>query len=150
MDTEDRSVAPTVKPRKNLRDVDRAFIHAVMFELGILPMESTTLDMERALKQLSPDEQRQLKRKFRKMWRKAMKKEVGSPKGKRADAKELLAKTRLGVGKKTPSRQELNARKQLVFDQVWNAYIAPLIANFESAGEKFGKRAKPTAQAPNT
>jgi hypothetical protein len=136
------------KPKKNLRDVDRAFIHAVMFELGILPMESTTLDMERALKQLTPDEQRLLKRKFRKLWRKAMKKEVGSPKGKRADAKETAAKSRLGVGKRTPSRQELNARKQLVFDQIWKEYIAPMVANFESAGEKFGKRAaEPTAQS---
>lgn len=127
-------MSTTTKPRKNLRDVDRAFIQAVMFELGILPMEKTTLDMKRALSQLSDDEARQLKRKFRKMWRKAMRKEVGNPKGRNAATKESAAKSRLGVGKHIPSRAERNARKQLVFDQVWKELIAPLIENFENAG----------------
>jgi hypothetical protein len=125
---------PTARPRKDLRDVDRTFIQTVMFELGILPMEKTTLDMKRALSQLDPDEARQLKRKFRKMWRKAMKKEVGNPKGKNAAAKERVAKSKLGVGKHIPSRAERNARKQLVFDQVWKELIVPLIENFENAG----------------
>jgi len=134
------------KPKQQLRDVDRAFIYSVMFELGILPMEKTTLDMQRALKQLSPEEACQLKRKFRKLWRKAMKKEVGDPKGKRAKTREDAAKSRLGVGKPVPSRAELNARKQLVFDQVWREIIAPLVENFESAGDKFGKRTQSKAQ----
>jgi hypothetical protein len=118
-----------------------------MFELGILPMEKTTLDMRRALQQLSPEEARQLKRKFRKMWRKAMRKEVGNPKGKRADVKEQAAKSRLGVGKPVPSRAERNARKQLVFDQVWAEIIGPLVENFENAGGPAmpkGKRSKTT------
>lgn len=105
-----------------------------MFEAGILPMEKTTLDMRRALQQLSPEEARVLKRKFRKAWRKAMRKEVGNPTGKRAEAKAQAAKTRLGVGKHVPSRAERNARKQLVFDQFWEEIIGPLIENFENAG----------------
>ena len=133
------------KPKKILRDVDRAFIHTVMFQMGILPMESTTLDMQRALKQLTPDESRTLKRKFRKLWRKAMKKEVGNPTGKRAEVKMRATKAQLGVGKRAPSRQERNARKQLVFDMVWAEIISPMVENFEAAGEKFGKRASPTA-----
>jgi len=137
------------KPREQLREVDRAFIHSIMFELGILPIEKTTLDMQRALKQLSPEEARQLKRKFRKLWRKAMKKEVGSSKGKRAEAKEQAAKSRLGVGKPVPSRAERNARKQLVFDRVWADIIGPLVENFENAGEKRSseQRAQPKAQS---
>jgi hypothetical protein len=122
------------KPRKDLRAVDRAFIQTVMFELGILPMERTTLDMRRALEQLDADEARQLKRKFRKMWRKAMRKEVGNPKGRNSTTKERVTRSRLGVGKHIPSRAERNARKQLVFDQVWKELIAPLIENFENAG----------------
>lgn len=136
------------KPRENLREVDRAFIHSIMFELGIIPIEKATLDFQRALKQLSPEEARQLKRKFRKLWRKAMKKEVGNPKGKRAEVKEQAAKQRYGVGKPVPSRAERNARKQLVFDQVWKEIIAPLIDNFERAGEPHilaEQRAKPKA-----
>jgi hypothetical protein len=140
----------TTKPRKNLRDVDRAFIHSIMFELGILPMEKTTLDMKRVLEQLDADEARQLKRKFRKLWRKAMKKEVGSPKGKRAETKEHVAKQRYGVGKPVPSRSERNARKQLVFDQIWKEIIGPLVENFERAGEPrvlATQRAQPKAQS---
>jgi hypothetical protein len=125
----------TIKPRKVLRDVDRAFIHAVMFESGIIPMEKTTLDMRRALQQLDPEEARTLKRKFRKLWRKAMKQEIGDPKSKRADVKETAAKQKYGVGKHVPSRTERNARKQLVFDQMWEQYIVPMLINFESAGE---------------
>ncbi len=128
------SMATVNGPRKNLRDVDRAFIQTVMFEAGILPMEKTTLDMQRALKQLSPDEARQLKRKFRKLWRKAMRKEVGNPTGKHAVRKEEAAKHRLGVGKHVPSRAERTARKQLVFNQFWTEIIGPLIENFENAG----------------
>jgi hypothetical protein len=124
----------TVKPRKNLRDVDRAFIQTVMFEAGILPIEKTTLDMHRILKQLSPDEARQLKRKFRKLWRKAMRKEVGNPACKRANIKATAIESRLGLGKHVPSRGERTARKQLVFDQFWEEIIAPLIENFENAG----------------
>src|SRR5579863_7974727 len=100
----------TKPPRKDLRDVDRAFIHAAMFENGILPMEKTTLDMHRALSQLSPEEARTLRRKFRKAWRKAMRAELGTNNKKR-DLLEKNAKAKYGVGKRVPSRSERNARK---------------------------------------
>ena len=58
-------------PRANLRDVDRTFIQTVMFQCGILPMEKTDLDMRRALAQMTPEDARIVKRKFRKLWRKA-------------------------------------------------------------------------------
>lgn len=122
------------KPRENLRDVDRALIHSVMFQMGILPMEKTDLDMRRALAQLSPEEARTLKRKFRKLWRKAMRANVGN--GKTRVAKEQSAKATLGVGKHVPSRAERNARKKLVFDSLWESVIEPLVKNFENAGGK--------------
>lgn len=122
------------KPRRELRDVDRAIIQAVMFQSGILPMEKTDLDMRRALQQLSPEEARVLKRKFRKLWRKAMRAEVGN--GKTRTSKEEQQKAKLGVGKHVPSRSERNARKQLVFDKLWNEVIGPLVENFENAGGK--------------
>ncbi len=120
------------KPRENLREVDRAIIQAVMFQCGILPMEKTALDMRRALSQLSPEEARILKRKFRKVWRKAMRAEVGN--GQSRKTREASVKTRLGVGKHVPSRAECNARKQLVFDVLWNDVIEPLVKKFENAG----------------
>ena len=114
---------------KTLRDVDRALIQTVMFQAGILPMEKTDLDMRRLLQQLPPDEARILRRKFRKMWRKAMADSVGeTPK----TGSEEQAKKTLGVGKQVPSRAERNARKQLVFDRIWRDIIAPLVKVFDN------------------
>lgn len=117
-------------PRKELRDIDRAVIQAVMFENGIIPMENTLIDMRRPLKQLPPAEARAAKRKFRKLWRKAAKATVGN--GKTRSVKEEAQNRELGVGKHVPSRAERNARKQLVFDQMWNNTIGPIIENFEN------------------
>lgn len=125
----------TRKPRQNLRDVDRAFIQAVMFQLGILPMEKTDLDMRRALTQLPPEEARTLKRKFRKLWRKAMRAEVGNG-PKTRSTREASAKSKYGVGKHVPSRAERTARKKLVFDLLWEDYIEPMIKNFENPDRK--------------
>ena len=119
------------KPGKELRDVDRALISSVMFQLGILPMERTDLDMRRALTQLQPEEARTLKRKFRKLWRKAMRAEVGNG-PKTRTSKTEAAKKRLGVGKHVPSRAERNARKQLVFDVLWKNAIEPMLKRFEN------------------
>lgn len=118
-------------PRENLREVDRAFIQAVMFQLGILPMEKTDLDMRRALTQLPAEEARALKRKFRKLWRKAMRAEVGNG-PKTRNIKETSAKQKYGVGKHVPSRAERTARKKLVFDLLWKDYIEPMLKNFEN------------------
>ena len=119
------------RQRQELREVDRAFIHAVMFQLGILPMEKTDLDMRRPLRQLPPEEAQVLKRKFRKLWRKAMRAEIGNgPKSK--SARENAAKSRYGVGKHVPSRAERNARKKLVFDLLWEDVIGPMLQKFEN------------------
>jgi hypothetical protein len=122
-------------PRKELRDVDRTFIQAVMFECGILPMEKTTLDMRRALQQLPPEEARRFKRKFRKLWRKAMQEKAGA----NQKLKSEVIKQELGVGKHVPSRAERNARKKLVFDSLWKELIEPMIRRFETAAPDAGK-----------
>lgn len=122
------------KPRENLRDVDRALIQTVMFQCGILPMEKTDLDMRRALSQLPPEEARVLKRKFRKLWRKAMRADVGN--GNARSAREKAATDKFGIGKHVPSRSERNARKKLVFDKLWESVIEPLVKKFDDAGGK--------------
>ena len=118
------------KPKEHLRDVDRALIQAVMFQMGILPMEKTDLDMRIPLQQLPPEEARALKRKFRKLWRKAMRAQVGN--GNRRETRQTSAKQKLGVGKHVPSRAERTARKELVFEQLWESYIGPMIKRFEN------------------
>jgi len=115
-------------PRKNLRDVDRAIIHTVMFDQGIIPMERVDNDMRRVLAQLPPGEARALRRKFRKLWRRALKQLTQGASERNAKRIETLH----GVGKSTPSRAEFNARKQLVFDRLWSDHIEPMIRNFEA------------------
>ena len=127
-------MATTKPPRKNLRDVDRAIITAVMFEQGIVPMEQTTLDMRRVLEQLPPEEARKMRRKFRKLWRRAMEAEAGPPGKDKPTVRETRAKAHYGAGKVIPSRSERNARKQLVFSSLWRDCIEPLIRSFENAG----------------
>lgn len=118
-------------PRTVLREVDRAIIQAVMFNRGIVPMEQTTFDMRRALAQLPPEEARVLKRKFRKEWRRALKSMNTTP--SRSTHQADADKRRLGVGKTVPSRSERNARKQLVFNELWQTIICQLIENFENS-----------------
>lgn len=125
---------------ENFRAVEKALIQSVMFENGILPMEKTTLDMRRALAQLSADEARLIKRKFRKMWRKAMRAELAETRP--SEARTTMLKSSLGVGKHVPSRSERNARKTLVFKFLWNDVISPLVENFEQAGEALPKKPK--------
>lgn len=119
------------KSRADMRPVDKAFIHSVMFELGILPIEDPTLDMRVPLRTIDPAEARVIKRKFRKMWRKLMKAQLGHPNEKQAEAKTKAAHQRLGVGKHVPSRAERLERKRLVYERIWNEYIVPMLVKFE-------------------
>lgn len=123
---------PVPKSRDDLRPVDKAFIHSIMFEMGVLPIEDPTLDMRVPLRQMTPEEARVIKRKFRKLWRKCMKQEIGSPKGKTAEARALAAQRKLGVGKHVPSRAERLERKRLVFKRVWDECIVPMLTRFEN------------------
>ena len=130
----------TKRPKRNmqnLREVDRAFIQAIGFQLGILPMEKVDIDMRRPLRQLPPEESRALKRKFRKLWRKAMRAEIGGV-GKTRATKESIAKAKYGVGKTAASRAEKKARKQLVFEKLWNDHIEPMLNRFENPETKPG------------
>lgn len=138
----------TSKPNENLRDVDRAIIHAVMFECGILPMEKTNLDMRRALQQLSTEDARALKRKFRKLWRKAMRMQAGH--GRTKDMRIEQAKRKLGVGKHAPSRAERAARKELVFKMLWEQLIEPLIKRFDNPDTAQGASLKESKKQNKT
>lgn len=132
------------RSRADLRAVDKAFIHAVMFQLGILPIEDPTLDMRVPLRQMSPEEARIIKRKFRKQWRKYMKEKLGTSKtpakkpktGTPAEAeksaRDRLITNKLGVGKHVPSRHERLERKRLVFESIWEQKIVPMLVRFEN------------------
>jgi hypothetical protein len=125
-------------PKRAFDEVSRAMIMAVMFQAGILPLEKTTLDMRRALSQLPVEEARILRRKFRKLWRRALKKDALKLQNKEQLIVQRRAK--VGIGKINPSREERNARKQLVFDAFWRDVIEPMYKNFRNpnATDKVG------------
>jgi hypothetical protein len=130
------------KNRSELRPVDKAFIHSVMFEMGILPIEDPILDMRVPLRTLSREEARVIKRKFRKLWRKFMKLKVirkkhgddTAPAQQKVlgDSTQRRALRRFGVGKHVPSRAERLERKRLVYEHLWNTIIVPMLQRFEN------------------
>lgn len=122
---------------KRLREVERALIHAVMFEAGIVPMEEPRHDMRRALEQLPPDEARAMKRKFRKLWRRAMRDKLVGLKAPQV----RFVKRVLGVGQQSPSRAVRTARKEMVFDAMWETTILPFLTRFHNPDDRTSETA---------
>lgn len=122
------NLKPPPGSKEQLREVDRAFINHVMFSAGIIPMEDTSIDVRIPLKQLSAEDARVIKRKFRKLWRKALREDNSHLTQSMRD----IQKRKLGVGKHVPSRAERHARKQLVYNMLWNTVIAPMLVKFEN------------------
>lgn len=111
----------TLAPLKNDQtDIDRIMIQTVMIEEGIVPILDPSLDMRRALASLSPEDARKARRKFRKLWRKALKKEM-------ADRKSAYSGITLGKGKKVPSKAERLRRKQAVLNKLWQECIHAMV-----------------------
>ena len=124
-----------------LRSVDKFFIHQTMFDLGIIPMEDASLDMRRPLNALPPEEARIAKRKFRKLWRKCMRRgyNTSSIGAARSAVEKKKANVYFGVGNKAVSKHASRRRKQLVFDFVWKEYIVSALENFENQNPEQNK-----------
>lgn len=69
-------------------------------------------DINKVLATMPPDEARLMRRKFRKMWRKAAKKLATGGRARRKEAREM------GLNSSRPTRAEKNRRKQRVFGDV--------------------------------
>lgn len=110
---------------ERLTDVHRAFIHTAGFSAGIVPMENTEHDMRRALSLLPEEEQKKMKRKFRKLWRKLLRAEKQKP----GRTKNQAANTErsVGKGKKIPTKAERNARKRLVATHLEETVVQPML-----------------------
>ncbi len=108
------------------------FIYQVMFDAGIVPMTDVTHDMRRPLESIPEDEARKMKRRFRKLWRKASKREVELNDDKRKsiglEAQGFLKKQQ----KSQPSRVEKLRRKQAVSKMFWEQHITPMLARFKN------------------
>lgn len=93
-----------------MSDAERMFVHTVMFQAGIVPMENAAMDVRRALQDVDPDAARKLKRKFRKLWRKAMRAKLVSNPIRRAEV-VIDSVTKKGA---PPTRRQKLHRKQIV------------------------------------
>jgi bisphosphoglycerate-dependent phosphoglycerate mutase len=94
-----------------------------MFNAGIVPMEDPKMDVRKALENVSEEEARVLKRKFRKLWRKLEKAEK-KPAQLGPDGKPLASKQ--------PSRAEKLRRKQQVSRMFWEQQITPMLQRFKN------------------
>ena len=123
----------------NLKTPERMFIHAASFEEGIVPLEVATMDVGRALKDLSPEDARKMKRKFRKMWRKLARQASSRTKsevelapartiGKNCDPGLIQDASKKGH---KPSKRAKLRRKELVQGYILRERVYPMIEKFK-------------------
>jgi len=86
-------------------------LKTVYHEAGIVQIASTAHDVNRTLAGMSPEEARKMKRKFRKLWRKAVAHELTRAK---SPAAYLHSKSRAGLGEPAPEKRHKAYRKILV------------------------------------
>ena len=115
---------PPPKREADIRQIDKIYLHSTMFDLGIVPIESPEVNIEKCLNTLPTEDAVKMKRKFRKLWRKAYKKNhLRFPEH---------YKYNLDMGKKIVSRSARYLRKKIVLDYVWDEQIAEKIFNAEN------------------
>ena len=97
-------------------ELEKMLVSTVMLELGIVPLDNTKIDITEALSRSSPDDIRTMKRKFRKVWRKAAKK-LG-----------CYNTQEVGVKDSHPTKGQKARRKQMVLGEVLHENVKPIIA----------------------
>lgn len=95
----------------NNSDFTRDLMLTVVYnEAGIVRIDSTVHDVNRKLASLPPEEALKMKRKFRKMWRAALKRELAKAK-KASDHIALMRRAGKGM---VPDKRQRTNRKALV------------------------------------
>lgn len=96
----------------------QALIAQEAYDAGIAPytFDKLSHDMNRLLSDLPPEEARKLRRKFRKMWRNLVRKNI------RANSNDLIRNStiahRMGLGTSKPQTQNALSRKSLVLNEL--------------------------------
>lgn len=101
----------------------KIFIETAYHTLGIVPIGWTGNDINKVLAALPPDEARVMRRKFRKMWRKA---------AKNARKGRSKAVAQMGLGETQPTRRHKTVRKQEVSVRIIMDYVNPMMENLTS------------------
>ena len=114
------------------------FVHSASFEEGIVPMETTTMDVRRALKDIPPEDARKMKRKFRKLWRKLAR--VGNQRLKKdLEAFEPVKPNAPEVEQKhghKPTRRAKLRRKDVVNAYIMSEHVRPMLEKFKKIERK--------------
>lgn len=101
-------------------DIEKLFLlHNEMIVSGIHPYDNVYHSINNLLQNCKPDEARKLRRKFRKLWRNLLRKEINRNKTFCKNLNVLSPLTiiiskRVGKGAKAPSRKQKKARRNLV------------------------------------
>lgn len=100
--------------------MQKSLIFLEYLDAGIIPVAGfdpeNIQEFEKFLSSLSPQEQRVLKRKFRKIFRKIVKKNLSS---KSPPSKAWII--HYGVGETQPTKRQLKARRRLVHQEILKA-----------------------------
>lgn len=96
-----------------------------MFDVGIVPLVHADLDVNKLMADFPPDEQRKMKRKFRKLWRQVYKNELRKKAGEQQFFKETLDQS-WGVGSSQPSIYASRKRKRRVKSVLQALHVWPL------------------------
>lgn len=103
------------------RDIVTMFLmESVFHEAGLVPIKTIHHDYNRILSDLSPDEARTARRKFRKMWRRTASQLI-----KKKVASRYIKQT-LGIGSERPTRSQKNTRKTIVLGHVLDKVVVPM------------------------
>lgn len=96
----------------------QALVAQEAYDEGIVPytLDKLGLDMNKLLADLPPEEARRLRRRFRKMWRNLVRKNL------RPNSNDLIRSSttayRTGLGKVKPDRTEALSRKNIVLSEL--------------------------------
>lgn len=103
------------------RDIVTMFLMETVFhEAGLAPIKTIHHDYNRILADLSPEEARIAKRKFRKLWRRTAKYLIE----KKINGRYM--KQTLGIGAERPTRSQKNTRKTIVLGHVLDKVVVPM------------------------
>lgn len=114
----------------NQRPTDDIVITSVFLQEGIVPLTAERRDINRALAGISPDDQRKMKRRFRKLWRKAARAELNNA---HSEAAKKSIINRYGMRSGSPNRSEKNNRKDLVRRVMQDEKVRPILKAIENA-----------------
>jgi hypothetical protein len=106
--------------------IEQILLQKKMIDEGIIPYADTDVnqDFQKVLAQLSPEDARRSKRKFRKVWRSIMQNKMRTIATNHANdplmkfGKERMLQMPLGISKCIPSKQNKLERKVFVFEEM--------------------------------